>query len=77
MMVVTALIRADLLDCQGASVSLVVSAALENTGNGGLLQSPVSTHGDVCWSTAATVSAEATAVKAAASQLVASGIKTQ
>ena len=73
-MAVTVLIQADLLDCQGASVSQVVSAALENTGNGGLLQSPVSTHGDVCWSTAATMSAEATAVKAAAFLLVASGM---
>ena len=60
---------------QAATASPVVSAAVEASGTGGLLQSPVPTHGNVYCTTATAVSAETTAIETAAFLLVASGIK--
>ena len=43
---------------------------MEATDTGGLLQSPVPTHGIVGWKAATTLSAEATSIEAAAFLLV-------
>ena len=53
----------------------VVSASVDTTGTGGLLQSPVPTHGGVYCSTTSALSSEATMIEATAFLLVASGIK--
>ena len=58
-MVVTVLIQADLLVYQAAAAT-VISAAVGTAGTGGLLQSPVPTHGhvDCTTATASALSAE-------------------
>ena len=71
----TALIQADLLVYQAASATPVVSSALVSTATGGLLQSPVPSHGLVYWTTTTTMSSETTTIEATAFLLVASGIK--
>jgi len=73
--VVTVLIQADLLVRQAATATPVVSAAMETAGTGGLLQSPVPTHGNVHWTTTTTMSTGTTTVGTTAFLLVASGIK--
>jgi len=60
---------------QAATATPVVSTAMESSGAGGLLQSPVPTHGNVNWSITATMSAETTTIETTAILLVASGIK--
>ena len=72
---VTVLIQADLLVYQAATATPVVSAAVDTTGTGGLLQSPVPSHGFVDWTTSTTMSTEPTSIDSAAFLLVASGIK--
>ena len=71
----TALIRADSLAFRAAAATPVGSATMEATGSGGLLQSPVPTHGVVSCTTSATMVSDTTTIEATASQLVASGIK--
>ena len=71
----TALIQADLMVGQAATATPVVSAALEASGTGGLLQLPVPSHGDVGWTAATAMLAEAATLETAAFLLVASGIK--
>ena len=72
---VTALTRAVGLVYQAASASPVVSTALGTTEAGGLLQSPVPTHGYVHCTTTSTMSSETATVETTAFLLVASGIK--
>ena len=69
------LIQADGLVYQAATATPVVSPTMGATGTGGLLQSPVPTHGDVTWTTASTLSTEASTFETSAFLLVASGIK--
>ena len=71
----TALIRAVGLVYQAASATPVVSTAMGTTATGGLLQSPVPTHGFVLCTTTSTLSTETTTVATSAFLLVASGIK--
>ena len=75
---VTALIRAVLMVYQAATAAPapVVSATKVTPGTGGLLQSPVQTHGLVIWTTISMLSHGTTTVENSATQLVASGIKT-
>jgi len=70
-----ALIQAVSMAIQAATATPVVSATMGTTGYGGLLQSPVPTHGSMDWAAASAMSAEATTFEAAAFLLVASGIK--
>ena len=60
---------------QAATATPVVSTIMETSVTGGLLQSPVPTHGNVYCTTAAAVSTETATIEAAAFLLVASGIK--
>ena len=76
MTAVMALIQAVLMVFQAATATPVVSATLETTATGGLLQSPVPTRGIVYCSMATTLSAEkAASVVTTAFLLVASRIK--
>ena len=60
---------------QAVAAAPVVSVALLGTpGTGGLLQSPVPTHGDVVCSATTTMSTETTTVATTAFLLVASGM---
>ena len=61
--------------CQAASATPVVSATMESSVTGGLLQSPVPPLGDAYWSTNTPMSSDKPAVEASANLLVASGIK--
>ena len=73
-MVVTALIRVDLKVCQAAATP-VVSTNLATTEAGGLLQSPVPTHGGViCTPTRTPMSTDTSAVATTAFLLVASAM---
>ena len=72
---VTALIQAVGLAFQAATATPVVSAALETSGTGGLLQSPVPTPGGVNCTSAAALSTETSTPATTAFLLVASGIK--
>jgi hypothetical protein len=71
---VTVLIQAVGLVYQAATATPVVSTKLGTTGTGGLLQSPVPTHGDGHCSTTATMSTGTTTFEKSAFLLVASGI---
>ena len=71
---VTVLIQAGLLVYQAATANPVIFTAMETSGSGGRLRSPVPTHGDVVCSTATPKSPGTATVKAAAYQLVASKI---
>ena len=68
------LIQAVGLVCQAATATPVVLATKEATETGGLLQSPVPTHGDVSCSTSTTMSTETTTIEALAFLRVASRI---
>ena len=59
---------------QAATASSLVSAAMETSGTGGLLQSPVPTHGIVNCSASSTLSSETTSIETSAFLLVASGM---
>ena len=71
----TALIQADLMVCQAATATPVVSAAMEATVTGGLLQSPVPTLGFVLCTSTSTMFTVTTSIENTAFLLVASGIK--
>ena len=71
----TAIIQADLMVCQAASATPVVSTALVSTGTGGLRLSPVPTLGGVVCPAATTMSTDGTPFGTTAFLLVASGIK--
>ena len=60
---------------QAASATPLVSASMVTTDSGGLLQSPVPTHGVVNYTTTTTLSTATTTIETAAFLLVASGIK--
>ena len=75
-LVVTALIQAVGPVYQAAAASPMVSTTMETTEAGGLLQSPVPTHGGVDWATTTAMSTGTATVRATAFLLVASGIKT-
>ena len=57
---------------QAATASPVVSASMEATASGGLLQSLVPTHGGVNWTSASTMSSDGAQSEATAFLLVAS-----
>ena len=69
------LIQAVGLVYQAATATPVVSTAMGATGTGGLLQSPVPTHGHVVCTTTTTMSTDSAAIDSSAFLLVASGIK--
>ena len=69
------LIQAVGLVYQAASATPVVSTSMASTGTGGLLQSPVPTHGHVGWTTTTTMFTATTSIATSAFLLVASGIK--
>ena len=71
----TALIQVVSVVYQAATDTPVVSAAVGSTGTGGLLQSPVPTHGIVHCSVSTTMSTETTTIEGTAFLLVASGIR--
>ena len=71
---VTALIQADLLVCQAATATPLVSATLGTTATCGLLQSQVYSRGDVDCTAATAVSAGTTTIVTTAFLLVASGM---
>ena len=73
--VVTALIQAVSQAFQAATATPVISAAMDTTETGGLLQIPVPTHGILYWATTTTMSAGTAKIGAAAILLVASGIR--
>ena len=73
---VTALIQVVLLVFQAATATPVVSTSMVTTATGGVLQSPVPTHGYVYCTTTTTMLAESTStVETTAFLRVASGIK--
>ena len=74
-MVVTALIRADLMVYQEATAPVIISTMVATRATGGLPQSPMATLGNVDCTSTTTVSTEAWTVTPAATQLVVSGIK--
>ena len=71
---VTALIQADSMVYLAATGTPVVSAAMDTSVTGGLLQSPVPTHGNVGCSATTSMSSGTTAVVTTAFLLVASGM---
>ena len=71
----TVLIQADLLAFQAATATPVVSSTMDSTETGGLLQSPVPTHGGVHWAATPTLFTGSATVDTTAFLLVASGIK--
>jgi hypothetical protein len=71
---VTALIRAVGQAFQAAASSPFFSTTLGSTATGGLLQSPVPTHGNVLCSSTTTMSTGTPAIESSAFLLVASGI---
>ena len=75
MMAEMALIQAVSMAIQAASAPPVVSSAMGTSATGGLLQSPVPTHGYVHCTTTTTVSTGTSSVETSAFLLVASGIK--
>jgi hypothetical protein len=73
--VVTALIQADSIAFQAASLPLAFSKPFRPTACGGLLQSPAPTHGGVYLTTAPTLSNGASPISTTGSPLAASGIR--
>ena len=71
----TVLIQADLMVYQAATATPLVSTSMDTPATGGLLQSPVPTHGDVNCTTTSTVFTETASIGTTAFLLVASGIK--
>ena len=71
----TVIIQAVGLACQAATATPVVSTTMVAAGTGGLLQSPVPTHGGVYCTTSTSMSTVTPTIETTAFLLVASGIK--